>query len=119
MISTTTRKMLDRNDEDLDRINQHRRWWLFASSLVFVGIITLIFAWDALNQFGTKSIWWVITSLMLILSVNWWYWTMRVMLRLISHQKMEFAIIRELLFDIKELKTDLKQLSDQTIDNKK
>lgn len=116
MIGPKTKKLIEHNEADLEQINQQRRWWLLASSLVFSGIVILIFAWDIIDHLHSKSIWWVIVSLMLILSVNWWYWTMRVMLRLINHQKIEFTIIHELLADIRELKSDIKQMGNQNVD---
>jgi hypothetical protein len=44
---------------------------------------------------------------------------MRVMLRLINHQKLEFAIIQELLTDIKDIRKEVKQLVNHKLDNKK
>lgn len=119
MIRPKTKKLIEENTKDLEKINQQRRWWLLASSFVFTGIIMLIFAWDWLEGLHSKSIWWVIVSIMLILSVNWSYWTIRVMLRLINHQKLEFAIIYELLSDIKELKAEIKNLGNQDVDKSK
>ena len=116
MISKKTKDLIEENDRDLDNINQQRRTWMYASSAVVVGIVLLIFGWEWLENFHSKSIWWVVVSGMLILSVNWWYWTMRVMLRLIRHQKMEFHIINELVHDIKELKIEIRQLGTRKLD---
>ena len=119
MIRSKTKRLIERNEQDLENINQQRRWWLVASSLVFLAIIGLILGWNFIEGLNSKPVWWALVSAMLIISVNWWYWTMRVMLRLIKHQQMEFAIIHELLFDIKGLKTDIKKLADQTLDKSK
>ena len=119
MISKKTNALIKKNTEDLEQINQQRRAWLYASSVVFVGIVCLIFGWDWIDDLHSKSIWWLIISLMLILSVNWWYWTMRVVLRLINHQKIEFEIIHELLYDIRGLKNEIRQLGDRNVDKTK
>lgn len=119
MTSKRTQRLIDENNRDLDQINEQRRTWLYASSVVVVAVVFLIFGWDWLDTLHSKTIWWLITSGMLVLSVNWWYWTMRVMLRLINHQKMEFAIITELLTDIKSIRKEVKQLADQELDRKK
>lgn len=111
--------LIHENSKELELINHQRRLWLFASSVVFSSIIILVFAWDWLEGLHSKSIWWVIISLMLILSVNWWYWTMRVILKLLHHQKIEFHIIHELVEDIKELKKDIKVFAPKDVDKDK
>lgn len=108
-------QFFEEHNKDLQEINNQRRKWLLASSAVFSGIIILIFAWDWIDQIHSKSIWWVIVSLMLILSVNWWYWTMRVVSRLMHHQKVEFGLIIELVRDIREIKADVKELGKQEL----
>lgn len=107
------------NDQHLEKINNQRRRWLYASSIVLTGIIALIFAWDWLDHFHSQSIWWLVVSLMLLISVNWWYWTMKVVYKMLQHQKIEFGIIRELLVDIKEVKSEIKNLGNQYIDKSK
>jgi hypothetical protein len=119
MTSKNTQRLIDENNRDLDQINEQRRTWLYASSVVVVAVVVLIFGWEWLDTLHSKTLWWLIASGMLVLSVNWWYWTMRVMLRLINHQKIEFAIIQELLTDIKIIRNEVKQLVDQELDNKK
>jgi hypothetical protein len=119
MVSKNTTKLIEENTKDLEQINTQRRAWLYASSVVVVSAMFLIFGWDWLDNFHSKSVWWVTVSAIIILSVNWWYWTMRVMLRLLHHQKMEFHIITELIVEIKDIKNEVKQLANQEVDNKK
>jgi len=107
--------LIEQHNNDMHKINEQRRWWLFASSMVFSGVIFLIFGWDWISEFNHKSLWWVIISLMLIICMNWWYWTMKVISHLLVHQCSEYDMIAELLNEIKELKEHIKQLS---IDNK-
>lgn len=116
MISKKTKTLIEENDQDLEAINQQRRTWLYASSAVITAIVLLIAGWEWIDQFHSKSVWWVVVSFMLVIAVNWWYWTMRVMLRLIRHQKMEFHIISELVHDIKELKIEIRQLGTRKLD---
>lgn len=116
MIRPKTKDLIEESTQDLEKINQQRRWWLLASSLVFSGIVLLIFGWEWIENLHSKLSWWAVVSMMLILSINWWYWTMRVMLRLVRHQKMEFHIISELIIDIKELKIEIRQLGTRKLD---
>jgi uncharacterized membrane-anchored protein YitT (DUF2179 family) len=110
--------LLDKHLADIDRINNQRRAWLYASSVVFVGIIFLIFSWDWLDHFHLKSIWWVVISVMLILSINWWYWTMRVVRIMLNHQEAQHSLLKSILEDIGETRSDIKLLTTKTIDLK-
>lgn len=98
---------IKKTDEELEKINNQRRKWLIASSIVFVGIISLIFTWEWLNHLDSKIVWWMITSIMLIISINWWYWTMKVIRQLIYHQKLEFNLLSDIIIEIKSIKKDL------------
>ena len=109
-------ELLECRKKDIDRINNQRRMWLYASSVVFSGIIFLIFGWDWLSGIQSKSIWWVIVGIMLIISINWWYWTMRVLRIIIDYQSGEYALITTIISDIHILKKDIKDFHDQTLD---
>ena len=113
------KKVIDKHAEELDRMNSQRRLWLYASSVVVVGILILMFSWDWLDEFHSKSIWWLIVSSMLIVSVNWWYWTVKVVKRIIDHQRAEIELIGEIITDIKEVKIDIRELAPKNVDNPK
>ena len=115
-MNDSIKEILTRHEKDLERLNNQRRWWLWASSVVFVGIIFLIFGWDWLSELHSKSVWWVIVSLMLIISINWWYWTMRVVRIIIKYQEVEYSILKKIITDIHRLKKDIRNFHDQTID---
>lgn len=108
--------ILNKHAQDLNRINTQRRWWLYASSVVVVGILIVMFAWDWIDGFHSKGVWWLVVSLMLIISINWWYWTMKVIRRIIEHQKIEFDLIAVIITDIKEVKRDIKFLAPKNVD---
>ena len=46
---------------------------------------------------------------MLLISVNWWYWTMKVVRVIICYQEIEFQLIKEIHDQIKKVKVDLKE----------
>ena len=107
-----------KNEKEIVEIANQRKWWLYASSIVFSSTILLIFGWDFITGLNQKSIWWVVVSLMLIICMNWWYWTMKIVHKLLQHQHNEYELIRELLLDIKEAREliiEIKNNSD--IDN--
>lgn len=101
--------ILKKHEEDLIRLNAQRRLWLWASSIVVVGIVFLIFGWDWISDFRSKSIWWVIVSLMLVISINWWYWTMKVVRIIIHYQKIEYELIKDIYTEINIVKNDIKE----------
>ena len=115
-MNTKTLKLLRQHKDEIKRINRQRQLWLWASSIVFTGIIFLIFAWDWIDDLQSKRIWWLIVSTMLIISVNWWYWTMRVIRIILTHQKLEYDLIRSILYDISMVKSDLKKFGQENID---
>ena len=111
--------LLQETNQEIDNINEQRRVWLYASSFTFVGIVFLVFAWDLLDSFHSKTVWWFILSLILIISINWWYWTMRMISKMLNHQKIEFEIIHDVIVDIRSLKKEIKELGRQEVDNNK
>jgi uncharacterized membrane protein len=113
---TTTNQLLEQHAKDLDKINNQRRIWLYASSVVMVGIVFIIFTWDWLDHFHSNQLWWLVISLMLIVSINWWYWTMRVIRILLQHQRVEYNLLHCILNEIELAKHELKGLVDQSVD---
>lgn len=109
-------ELIDIEERNLDRINDQRRLWLWASSFVFWAIIIVIFAWDWIDGFDSKAVWWFIVSCMLILSINWWYWTMRVIRILVHHQLVEYDILKSILVDLGKIKKDVRELGGKSVD---
>jgi len=103
---------IQQQELDLDQLNDQRRKWLWASSIVFFAIITLMFAWEWIDHFESKTAWWFIVSCMLLISINWWYWTMRVVRRIIQHQLVEYQLLKAIVIDIREIKRDVKILGE-------
>lgn len=112
-----TEELIDLEEEKLNKINDQRRLWLWASSFVFWSIISIIFMWDWIDGLHSKSFWWVIVSFMLILSINWWYWTMRVMRLLIHHQMVQYNILKMILVDLGKIKKDVRDHGGRHVDN--
>jgi hypothetical protein len=117
-----TNDLLDRHHKDIEIISKQRRYWLFSSSIVMIAIVGVIAGWDATTALGSKSVWWLVVTSMLLVSANWWYWTMQVVRKLILHQKNEMALIAELVDNIHSIREDvssLRRLSIRNIDNDK
>lgn len=110
MIRKIITEKIEKHRTALEKINDQRRWWLYASSLVFVSLIFLIFGWDWIEGLHQPKIWWVMASILIIISINWWYWTMRIVRKFTEQQRLSIDIISELITDIKEIKDTVKRL---------
>lgn len=100
----TSSKIKDHTDA-LEKIYRQRRMWLYASSIVYTSIILVIFSWDYLIKYASNELWWVAISLGLIVSVNWWYWTMKSIAEIVRSMYAEYEILNEITIEISEIKT--------------
>ena len=100
-------QLFQKNENDLTKIAIQRRKWLYASSIVWVAVIIIIFGWDWMTSTHQKSLWWIFISSTLIVCVNWWYWTMKNIYDILNHQATEYILIMELLHHIKEVRKEI------------
>ena len=110
---TMTDKIYERlhaGEEELAKINKQRELWLIASAGVFVSFLLFIFLKDWVIWLQTTVLWWIIVSIMLIISVNWWYWTMIVIRRLMANKENEYNLIRLLIIELKEIRQQVADL---------
>jgi hypothetical protein len=86
---------------------------------VYTAVIFLIFGWNYLDAMHDSKIWWVVISLSLLISVNWWYWTMKSLSELASSIDSEYKILSDITDSIEQVKIILKCREDNnTICNK-
>lgn len=116
MNSNNLTSLITKYERNLDDFNRQRHVWLWASSIVFTAIIFLIFFWEWLNDLSSKPLWWAIASLMLIISINWWYWTMKVVRYAINHQALELKILKSLVEDIHSIKNIVVEMKNDHLD---
>jgi len=95
---------------DIIRLNNQRKRWLVFSSIIFVGVILIIFFSEKINNLHYHSIWWLIGSIGLIVSINWWYWTLTLIRRVLQHQIDTVILLSEITNDVKSIKTDINDL---------
>jgi hypothetical protein len=90
---------------ELEVIYQQRRLWLYASSLVVVAVIGIIVSWFYLSSLDNNLIWWGIISVSLIVSVNWWYWTVSAIGKIVRAVHSEYQILNEITSDLDQIKS--------------
>lgn len=108
--------VITRHTKVIDQINKQRRWWLYFSSVVYAIIIGIIFIVDWNTPFINSTWWWGLTSGGLLIAINWWYWTMKLVSNLLFHQQVEISILKELVIDIAEFRTQLVEAKPIKID---
>jgi hypothetical protein len=96
---------MNKHIETLQKFDQERKSWLVLSAFVAVGILGIIFGWNAVQ---TNHLIWVVSSLGLIIAVIWWYWTMRLIRHLIEHKIFEAVILQDIVKDIRHIKDEVK-----------
>jgi len=102
----------------LEKIYKQRRIWLYSSSLVYTCSIVVIFSWDYLVTYAPNKIWWVMIAIGVILSINWWYWTMKSIAEVVRGIYSEYEILTEITSDIEDIRTLLKENIDYTNNQK-
>lgn len=112
-----TTRLLIQHEKDLETINNRRYWWSWSSLCTVISIIFLTTTWEWLNHIQSERLWWMIVSAMIIVAINWWYWTIRILRIMITHQRIEYELIKSILHDIKLLKYDIKEFRSLTIDD--
>jgi uncharacterized protein (DUF2062 family) len=98
---------LEKIKEDLLRFDAQRKFWLAISGFFAAAVIAIIYKW---NDILSSHLVWITASVMLTISVIWWYWTMRVIRTILRHRHSEIEILHDLIVDIKEIKTEVSKL---------
>jgi len=98
---------LEKIKEDLLRFDAERKFWLAISGFFAAAVIAVIYQW---NDILSSHLVWITASVMLTISVIWWYWTMRVIRTILRHRHSEIEILHDLIVDIKEIKTEVSKL---------
>jgi hypothetical protein len=94
------------NLTDLNNLNKERIFWLRISAFVSIAVLVTIFNWQFLIQ---SDLIWLVVSVGLITTVIWWYWTMRIIRKLIGFKTVETEILGEIIVDLKEIKQDIRK----------
>lgn len=99
--------------QDLKQIGFERRAWLVLSAFVVFSIGFIIFG---SNQLEKLHILWIIGGIGLLISMVWWYWSMRIINKLVVHREEEIAVLNDLCIDIKEVRQEIRELKTKTLD---
>jgi ABC-type bacteriocin/lantibiotic exporter with double-glycine peptidase domain len=98
---------MNKHIKQLQNFDQERKSWLVLSAFVAVGVLGVMFGWNAVQ---TNHLIWVVSSLGLVVAVAWWYWTMRLIRHLIEHKIVESTILQEIVEDIRHIRDEVKNI---------
>ena len=97
--------------QTLRQFEKERKLWMALSAGVLITIVFIIFDWPSLSQ---NNISWCVGAGGLLMSVVWWYWTMRITKELLTIKIQDRQILQEVIDDIKHIRKEiLKTLPDR------
>ncbi len=92
---------IKRHIEKLQKLDSQRKGWLLLSGFISAGVIGIIFGW---NFVQSHQLVWLVVSVGLLVSVTWWYWTMKLILHMVEFKMTESEILTEMVDEIKHIK---------------
>ena len=98
---------INKIQKELNQFKKQRNFWIKLSLGVVITVTTIILEWNEIKSYHLE---WVVASTGLIMSMTWWYWTMRLIRQLIDHRNQEVELISELISDIKSIKDEVAKL---------
>lgn len=93
--------LLEKHNQTLKKINSQRKIWAWLSISVIA--VIAVFVLDQKHIESTNIIWYFV-SFGFIISVLWWYWTMRLIKFIIEYRTEETQILQDIVSDIKYIK---------------
>ena len=107
------KNILNQHQEEIKKINTQRKLWLVLSAVSFIVTGAIIF--DA-NRLEELHLLWVISSLGIVLAVVWWYWTMNIINRVLTHRHDEIAVLIDLCNEVNFIKEDIRKNGIKSLD---
>ena len=98
---------LKKHLDKLHAFDNERRAWLVLSAFVVIAVLIIILGWDAVTH---SKIIYLVGTIGLVLSVTWWYWTMRLVRHLLESKTEEYTLLSEIVQMVRDVKNDVKKL---------
>lgn len=117
MSNKSISELFKQHNVEIEQISHHRRWWFYASLYMASSIILLVASWNWIIDLHSHYAWVGVIILIVVLSINWIYWTASIIHKFINHQRLELILISELATDIKHLKKEIQEFGKQTFDS--
>lgn len=92
---------LKKYSEECNEFERQRTAWLRISGFVAIAILIIIADWRYAQD--NKHLW-ILFSFGIVLSLVWWYWTMMVIRRLLTHQQAITNVMIDMFSAVREVK---------------
>ena len=90
--------------QTLRQFKKERKLWMALSAIVLVLIIGIIFDWSIIYQYKLQ---WLVGAGGLLMSVAWWYWTMRIIKELLTIKIKDREILQDIIEDVKHIRKEI------------
>lgn len=104
------------NLSELKKFNQQRKLWLALSFFVIASVTGIIFDWNHIQAYKLE---WTLGTFGMVISIGWWYWTMKIIRHLIQHKTDEYEILAEVITEIKDIKKHVREVLPKQVDTDK
>lgn len=102
-------EIFNHQTDGLRKLNIQRIIWLTLSAFFVSSLVLVFLNWDFLVQLHSDNILRIVSAIVMIATICWWYWTMLLINRLIAYRTAELQILTEIVQDISELKVLIKK----------
>ena len=107
---------LSKQLHELKEINRQRKAWLILSAFVMTVIAFTVFEWEIIE---TNQLIWAVLGIGATVSAVWWYWTMRTLNKLIHQRAVETEVLYDMVNDIREIKSEVRDFFIKVVDKDK
>ena len=90
--------------QTLRQFEKERKLWMALSAIVIISVLGIIFDWATIYQYKLE---WLVGAGGLLLTIVWWYWTMRITKELITIKIKDREILQEVIEDIKHIRKEI------------
>jgi len=98
--------ILKKHLKEIEKLQFERKAWLVLSAFVIVSVIYLIFNFHDLSMYHHLV---PVGILGIILCVVWWFWSMRIIKKLMTHRTEEIEVLISIHESIKEIREDVRK----------
>lgn len=95
-----------KNLKEFNNLNNERVCWIRLSIFVVIVFLLILISWNFI--FESRTIYILFASGILV-SIIWWYWTMRLIKKIIRFKILESEVLEEIVVSLREIKKDIRK----------
>lgn len=87
--------------QNLKQFKKERKLWMALSAIVLITMTGIVLDWPSIFHYKLE---WVVGGFGILISMAWWFWTMRIVKELITIKIQDREILQEIIEDIKHIR---------------